>query len=262
MTKTINMRPPIARLGGKSKLRSRLIPMFPEHTCYVEPFFGAGWIYFGKEPSKVEVINDLDSEVINLFRVLKLHGDELQRYIKNNFAINHSNRETFKNMQAIEKSTLTDIQRAARFLYLNKYSFASKGRHYGYATTQPPKKMIDVDRTKAISERLSNTNIESLDYSEIIKKYDREKTFFMVDPPYYETCLDFSFDQDVTFGLEEHIKLRDQLTKVKGKWLLTINDHPVIRDLYKDFDQIKVEVPYSVTKNKCNKFSELVIKNY
>lgn len=262
MTKMITLRPPIARLGGKSKLRNRIIPLIPEHNCYVEPFFGAGWVYFGKEPSKVEVINDIDQELINLFKVLKLHPEELDRYIKNDYAIKLSNRSTFDWLQRVDKSTLTDIQRAARFLYLNKYSFASKGSHYGYATTQPPKKIIESERLHKLSERLANTYIESLPALDIIKRYDREETFFMVDPPYLETSLEFSFDQHIEFGFKEHEELRDRLANLKGKFLLTVNDHEFIKEIYKEFSIDVVEVPYSVSKGKTQRVRELIVRNY
>jgi len=68
------LKPPISRMGGKSRLRKTIIEMIPEHTCYVELFFGAGWVYFGKDLSKVEVINDVDKELINLFRIIKYHA--------------------------------------------------------------------------------------------------------------------------------------------------------------------------------------------
>lgn len=262
MTKMITLRPPIARLGGKSRLRNKIIPQIPNHTCYVEPFFGAGWVYFGKEPSKVEVINDIDQELVNLFRVIKLHPEELDKYLKNDYAIKLSNRTTFSQMQKVDKATLTDIQRAARFMYLNKFSFASKGMHYGYGTTQPPKKQIDLERITKLSERLENTYIESLPATDIIKRYDREETFFMVDPPYLETSLDFSFDQQIEFSFKEHEELRDCLASIKGKFLLTINDHEYIRELYKDFSVDVVEVPYSVSNGKVQRVSELMIRNY
>ena len=79
------LKPPICRMGGKSKLRKTIIEMIPDHTCYIELFFGAGWVYFGKEPSKVEVINDIDKELINLFRMIKHHSPEIERQLEYEF---------------------------------------------------------------------------------------------------------------------------------------------------------------------------------
>ncbi len=76
------LKPPIPRMGGKSKLRKHIIERIPEHICYVEPFFGAGWVYLGKEPSKVEVINDVDKELINMFHMIKCHAPEIERMLK------------------------------------------------------------------------------------------------------------------------------------------------------------------------------------
>lgn len=118
----------------------------------------------------------------------------------------------------MDKSTLTDIKRASRFLFLNKYSFAAKGTHYGYATTQPQKKIIESERIHKISERLANTYIESLHSLERIKLYDREETFFMVVLPYLETSLEFSFNQQLEFSFKEHEEFRNRLEGKKASF--------------------------------------------
>ena len=124
------LKPPISRMGGKSKLRKTIIDLLPDHTCYVELFFGAGWVYFGKEPSKTEVINDVDKELINLFRMIKYHAPEIERMLEYEF----SGRDIFEEYKNYNVTDLTEINRAVRFLYLISQSFASKGKHYGYGT--------------------------------------------------------------------------------------------------------------------------------
>lgn len=250
------LKPPITRLGGKSKLRKRIIGMIPEHICYVELFFGAGWVYFGKGPSKIEVINDIDSELINLFKMIKYHAPEIERMLEYEF----SGRDMFEEYKNYTIEHLTEIHRAVRFLYLISQSFAGKGDHYGYGTTTRPSPQIFYsDTLQDLKERLRSTYVENLEFNIIIDKYDREHTFFFVDPPYFETS-----GYGVEFGENEHLILRNKLKNLKGKFLLTINDHPSVREWYRGFNVIETEVGYSVGKINTSrkKYKELIITNY
>ncbi len=250
------MKPPITRMGGKSKLRKEIISMIPDHTCYVELFFGAGWVYFGKEPSKVEVINDIDKELINLFRMIKYHAPEIERMLEYEF----SGRDIFEEYKNMTIENLTEIHRSVRFLYLISQSFAGKGNHYGYGTNSKPKPQIFYKGIlNDIKERLRNTYVENLSFEKTIEKYDRDYTFFFADPPYFETA-----GYGNSFKEEEHLILRDKLKNIKGKFLLTINDHEKVREWYKDFNIKETEVSYSVAKDKKarGKYKELIITNY
>lgn len=201
------LKPPICRVGGKSKLRKDIIDLIPEHTCYIELFFGAGWVYFGKEPSKVEVINDIDKELINLFKTIKYHAPEVERLLEYEF----SGRDIFEEYKNYTLEYMTEIHRAIRFLYLITQSFAGKGKVYGYGTTKKPSQKIFYKNVLSdIRERLANTYVENLSFEKIIDKYDNK------------------------FGEEEHIILRDKLKILKGKFLLTINDHEKVRGKYKE----------------------------
>ena len=250
------LKPPICRMGGKSKLRKTIIEMIPEHTCYVELFFGAGWVYFGKEPSKVEVINDIDKELINLFKMIKYHAPEVERLLQYEF----SGRDIFEEYKNYTVEYLTEIHRAIRFLYLITQSFAGIGGTYGYGTnTKPSPQIFNKDVLIELKNRLRNTYVENLDFSKIIDKYDRDYSFFFCDPPYYNTA-----GYGNTFGKEEHLLLRDKLKNLKGKFLLTINDAPEVREWYKDFNIKEVQVNYSVSKQTeaRKKYAELIITNY
>lgn len=250
------LKPPISRMGGKSRLRKKIIELIPEHTCYAEPFFGAGWVFFGKEPSNVEVINDIDKELINLFKMIKYHGEEVSRLLQYEVC----SRDMFNEYLHQEPGNLTDIQRAIRFIYMISQSFASRGDHFGYSTTSRPKPQIfATDHLKEIKKRLRNTYIENLSFEKIFKKYDREHTFFFCDPPYLETA-----GYKSLFSEEDHVRLNDILKNIKGKFLLTINDHPRIRELYKDFNTIETRVGYSVSRESKGrkKYGELIIMNY
>lgn len=250
------MKPPITRMGGKSKLRKTIIEMIPEHICYIELFFGAGWVYFGKEPSKIEVINDIDRELINLFRTIKYHAPEVERLLEYEF----SGRDIFEEYKNCTLEYMTEIHRAIRFLYLITQSFAGKGNHYGYGTTTKPGQQIFYkDVLRDLQQRLRNTYVENLSFEKIIDKYDREHSFFFCDPPYFETT-----GYGNKFGEEEQILLRDKLKNIKGKFLLTINDHEKVREWYKDFNIKEVEVNYSVSRQEKArvKYKELIITNY
>lgn len=250
------LKPPISRMGGKSKLRKTIIDMIPEHNCYIELFFGAGWVYFGKEPSKVEVINDIDKELINLFKMIKYHAPEIERQLEYEF----SGRDVFEEYKNYTLEYLTEIHRAVRFLYLISQSFAGKGKDFGYGTTSRPKPQIFYKNVlDELGERLRNTYVENLSFEKIIDKYDREYSFFFCDPPYFETC---GYGNE--FGEKEHLLLRDKLKEIKGKFLLTINDHEKVREWYKDFNIKEVQVNYSVSRSKeaRGKYNELIITNY
>lgn len=250
------LKPPICRMGGKSKLRKTIIEMIPEHTCYIELFFGAGWVYFGKEKSKVEVVNDIDKELINLFKMIKYHSPEIERQLEYEF----SGRDIFEEYKHCTIEYLTEIHRAVRFLYLITQSFAGRGGVYGYGTNTKPSPQIFYKNVLGdLKERLRNTYVENLSFEKIIDKYDREYSFFFCDPPYLETT-----GYGNTFGEHEHLILRDKLSNIKGKFLLTINDHENIREWYKDFNIKEVQVNYSVSKETKGrgKYKELIITNY
>lgn len=248
------LNPPIARMGGKSKLRKRIIELIPEHTTYIEPFFGAGWVYFGKELSKVEVINDIDRELVNMFQMTKHHAPEIERIMEYDF---HS-RDLFTLMKDSNVKVMTEIQRAARYLLLARMSYANKMGNYGYSPSSKPR---SIHRDLSwISMRLKNTYVENLPYQTLLKKYDREDAFIFSDPPYLGTCLKFS-EIDIVFGYEEHKELRNLLANCKGKFLLTINDCVEIRELYEGYIILEVNVGYSVGKNDFIG-KELIITNY
>ena len=169
--------PPICRVGGKSKLRKTILGMIPKHTCYIELFFGAGWVYFGKETSKIEVVNDIDKELINLFRTIKYHAPEIDRLLEYEF----SGRDIFEEYKNCTLEYMTEIHRAIRFLYLITQSFGGKGNNYGYGTTTRPGQQIFYnDMLLKLRDRLKNTYVENLSFEKIIDKYDREHSFSFV----------------------------------------------------------------------------------
>jgi DNA adenine methylase len=213
-----------------------------QHECYVEEFAGGASMFFMRDPAGVEVLNDVNTEVINLYRVVKNHLEEFIRQFK--FAL--SSRQLFEWAKETPTEVLTDIQRAARFLYLQKLSFGGKvsSQTFGISPSSPPRFNIlrlEEDLSQA-HLRLARVWIEHLDWDVCLKKYDRDYTLHFMDPPYWETE-----GYGVPFSLEEYAKIAEAMRTMKGSTILTINDHPEMRLIFKGFKFDTVKIDY--TKN-------------
>lgn len=232
--------PIISWIGGKRRLADRLIPQFPPHTCYVEVFAGGAALYFMRSPADVEVVNDINGELVNLYRVVKNHLEEFVRQFK--WAL--SSRDVFKWLQETPAHTLTDIQRAARFFYLQQHAFGGKvnGQSWGTATTAPPINLLRIEENLSAAHlRLAHAYIENLDWAVCMSRYDRAHTFFYLDPPYWQTE-----GYGVDFGLDQYEKMAEILRNLKGKAILSLNDHPDIRRIFSDFQMDTVPIQYCV----------------
>lgn len=234
--------PIIPWLGGKRRLADRLLPYFPPHQCYVEPFAGGAAMFFLRPtPANVEVLNDVNGELVNLYRVVKHHLEEFVRQFK--WAL--SSRQIFKWLQMTPGETLTDIQRAARFFYLQHSAFGGRvqGQTFGTATTSPPGlNLLRLEENlSAAWVRLANAFIENLTWQECLRRYDRPHTFFFMDPPYWETE-----GYGAEFGWGQYEALASTLGNLKGKAIMTLNDHPAIRDLFRDFLIESADIRYTV----------------
>lgn len=175
--------PIIPWIGGKRRLAETLLARFPAHQCYVEVFAGGGALFFLRPPAPVEVINDINSDLAKLYRVVQNHLEEFVRQFK--FAI--SSRQVFEWEKAKVPDTLTDIQRAARFFYLQQMAFGGKveGQTYGTATTAPTVNLLRIEETLSAAHlRLAGVNVENLSWEACIDRYDRPHTLFYCDPPY------------------------------------------------------------------------------
>lgn len=226
----MNAQPIIPWIGGKRRLADRLIPLFPQHSCYVEVFCGGAALFFLRPvPADVEVINDINGELVNLYRVVKCHLEEFVRQFK--WAL--SSRKIFEWHQMTEPETLTDIQRAARFFYLQQLAFGGKvqGQSFGTATTAPPGlNLLRLEETLSAAHlRLSSVHIENLSWQSCIDRYDRPHTFFYLDPPYWETE-----GYGVPFEFDQYVYMAELAKTVKGKMMISLNDHPQIRKCFKD----------------------------
>lgn len=247
-------------MGGKYLLSKQIVEQIPKHHCYVEPFSGAAWAFFRKQPSEVEVLNDINRDVVTLYRVVQNHLDEFIRYFK--WVL--PSRDEFNRLLSVDPDTLTDIQRSVRFYYIQKSSFAGRIANnptWGTATTRPPRlNLLRIEEDlSAVHLRLSRVYIENLNFDKLIAKYDRPKTFFYLDPPYYG-CEDY-YGKEI-FSRKDFQKLSDQLKAIKGKFLLSLNDVPEIREIFSPFNIETTSTRYSCGSAAPKKVTELFISNY
>lgn len=281
----------ISWVGGKKALRDTIYLRMPkEYDRYIEVFGGGGWVLFGKPPDKcMEVYNDFNSNLANLFYCVKERPmalikelsffplnsrDEficLRKFLDmEEFKSEHLSEELeiathfLKEPEAEEiKAILTeragtgDVKRAAAFYKIIRYSYGSGCTSYG---CQP----FDIRKTFTIlweaNRRLKNTVIENKDFEALIRQYDRPNAFFYCDPPYYET----EGHYEVVFKKEDHVRLRDTLAGIDGRFMVSYNDCDYIRELYQDFQIESVSRLNNLAQRYDGgcEFPEVLIANY
>ena len=249
----------IPYFGGKSRLAKTIISRFPEHQCYVEVFAGAANVFFAKEAKGTEVINDLDRDLVTLYRTVKHHPEELHRQFKYVLV----SRDEFTRLMQVNPDTLTDIQRAARYLYLQRMTFGGwcHPQRLGISTTGSPR--LNLFTLQRLLEdawiRLGHVMIECLDFRQLIPRYDREHTLFFLDPPYWKySCYKHNFVE------QDFVDLAEVLANIKGRFLMTINDTPEVREIFDRFTVEEVELKYSMSKKEGSRSqvrTELLIGN-
>jgi DNA adenine methylase len=249
---------PLAYIGGKSKLSRTIVEMIPEHQAYCEVFAGAAWVFFRKEPSRYEVINDLDSDLVVFYRVLQRHLEEFLKQFKWLLA----SREWFHDWKRQQEAGgLTDIQRAARYYYLQRLSFGGrvKARTFGAGPLRRPRiNLIRIEEELSeVHLRLANATIENLPWQDFTRRYDRKQTFFYLDPPYYLAPY-----YDHNLKLEDYQEMADILAGMKAKFILSINDLPEMRETFKGFEIKPVTLKYSLAKDQNPIGKELLISNF
>jgi len=250
----------LAYMGGKSLLVNKIIPKIPEHNCYCEVFAGAAWLLFKKEESPVEIINDINEDLVTLYRVVQNHLDEFIRYLRWILIA----RGEFDRFKAANPETMTDIQRAVRFYYLLRTGYAAriKAPAFNITTTSPPRlNLLRIEEElSAVHLRLARVYIENKAYKETITRFDKPDTFFYLDPPYHG-CEDYYGDG--IFSRDDFTVLAELLRSVSGKFLLSINDVPETRQLFKGFITETVNTSYTTAgADRKKRVIELLIRNY
>jgi DNA adenine methylase len=211
-------------------------------------------------PARTEVINDLSGDVANLFRVVRRHYEPFVAELRWLF----SSREEFDRQNRIDPSTLTDIERAVRFLYLQRLAFGGKvdGRTFGVDLRTPSRFNLGRLRAelRALSRRLEPVKIERLDWSEVIRRYDSVETLFYLDPPYDETT-----GYGLPFGRERYVAMAEQLAGIAGQFILSINATPFIRETFVRFAIEEVATTWTLSTASTGggkRVGELIIRNH
>ena len=254
--------PAAGYIGGKRNLAGRLTRIIErvDHQLYAEPFVGMGGIFLRRRTKpKAEVINDISGDVANFFRVLQAHYP----YVIDMLRFRVTSRAEFNRLLALPGDRLTDLNRAVRFLYLQRLAFGGKvsGRNFGVDGSQGAR--FNVTKLEPmladIHDRLAGVVIEQLGYAEFIRRYDRPGALFYLDPPYWGSETDYG--QDV-FARADFQALADQLRGIRGRFLLSINDTPGVREVFAEFRMLEFDTTYTVAKGAASKAAELVIANF
>lgn len=247
--------------GGKSKLAKTIIARIEgiPHKTYAEPFVGMGGVFLrrGWKP-QCEVMNDFSGEIVNLFRILQRHYPQFMDCLKYQI----SSRSEFERLRKTDPNTLTDLERAGRFLYLQRQSFGGQVNGvFGVAAGRPAR--FDINSLGPIlesaHERLSGVVFENLDWSDLVRRYDSPDTLFYLDPPYFGGENDYGKDM---FDRAAFAKMSEQLALIEGAFILSINDTPEIRETFGDFVMDDVRLSYTISRNpSAGKVQELIISN-
>lgn len=239
--------PLIRRHGGKFAMYKKVVDAFPddyESMTYAEPFVGGGSVFFNKEPSKKEIINDFDDDLVRLYRTVKKSPEELNRRINGSYT-----RKDFNKLKQLHPTS--DIGKVVKQYLLSFLSFLGTGSLFEPRSGGVRKVERDF---RPYSDRLSSVVIHNEDYKKVIHEYDSPNTFFYLDPPYEDTGKTLTQYSDIDFD-----EMADILSSIKGRFLMSVNNSRRIRDLFGRFNIKKATTQYKLKKRT---ITELLISNY
>lgn len=251
-------------LGGKRNLARRITAILDATPCatYVEPFVGMGGIFLRRaQRPRAEVINDLGRDIANLFRILQRHYPQFLEVLR--FQL--TTRAEFNRLVDTNPETLTDLERAARFLYLQRTAFGGKvsGRNFGVSRDRPGRFNLTTlePMLEDLHSRLSGVVIECLDWADLIPRYDAAGTVFYLDPPYFGCEDDYGH---AMFARADFDRMAALLAGIKGRFLMSINDVPEIRASFAAFMLTEVRTTYSIgaKPEAAGGRAELLISNF
>lgn len=261
-TLVVPCKPPAPYLGGKKHLAGLIARLIAatDHDTYAEPFIGMGGIFFRRASKpEAEFINDRSRDVANLFRILQRHYQAFLDTLKWQL----TSRSEFERLIRTDAETLTDLERAARFLYLQRTRYGGHVVSRTFNATTGSASRFDLTKLvpmlEAVHERLSSVTIECLDYKDFISRYDGPHTLFYLDPPYYGSEDDYGRD---LFDRSEFALMCDLLDRIAGKFLLSLNDCPEVREIFSGFFLREVQTTYSVSGKSQPEVKELLISNF
>ena len=241
-------RPVAPWIGGKRNLAETIIAEIERtpHRQYAEPFVGRAGVFL-RRPFKApaEVINDINREVVTLFRVLQRHYVAFLEMLKWQL----TSRAEFERLRDTDPATLTDLERAARFIYLQRTTFGGKVRGQTFGVSYGPGR-FDVTKLapilEAVHERLAGVTIECLPWAAFIDRYDRPETLVYCDPPYWGSEDDYG---KALWSADDFGRLADRLRRIKGRFLVSLNDVPAVRQAFRGCRLVPVKTTYTIGKN-------------
>lgn len=247
-------------LGGKKQLFPKIIERIEaiNHQTYVEPFVGMGGIFLRRRfRPKLEVANDRNGEIVNLFRILQRHYPQLLEVMR--FSV--ASRREFERLRHTDPATLTDLERAARFLYVQRLAFGGKlDGVFGVAPSHAPR--FSLSRLESIleaaHERLEGVVFENLDWAELIERYDTPSTLFYLDPPYMGGENDYGKG---LFDAGQFDRMGDLLSRISGAFVLSINDTPRSREIFDRFNLEEARLRYTISSDGATDAAELIVSN-
>lgn len=251
-------------IGGKRNLAKRIVSLIDgiEHTSYAEPFVGMGGIFLRrKKRPKSEVINDFGRDISNLFRILQRHYPQFLEVLR--FQL--TTRAEFLRLVDTDPSTLTDLERAARFLYLQRMAFGGIVTRRSFGVSKGAAARFNLSTLEPmledLHERLSGVVIECLDYAEFLPRYDSASTLFYLDPPYWGCEGDYGKE---LFSRAEFERMATLLAQIDGRFIMSINDVPDIRTTFAAFNMAEVSTSYTISSQNDARGQrpELLISNF
>lgn len=253
------VRPAAAYIGGKKRLAEDLARRIEavEHAVYAEPFMGMGGVFLRRRwAAKCEVINDISRDVATFFRILQRHYPQFMETLK--FQI--TSRREFERLMSCDPLTLTDLERAARFLYLQRLAFGGKVRGRSFGVDHTGSARFDITKLgailEAIHDRLAGVVIECLSWSDFIPRYDTPETLFFLDPPYFGSEDDYGVG---VFDRADFARLADCLSGIGGRFILTVNDAPEMREVFGRFAIEQVATRYTIAGGQWSDVAEIVV---
>jgi len=253
------VKPAAPYIGGKRNLASRLVDRIEAtpHRTYAEPFVGMGGVFLRRRTRPAaEVMNDYSRDVVNLYRVLQAHYAAFMDMLR--FQV--TSRAEFERLTAANPETLTDMHRAARFLYLQRTAFGGKVASRNFGVSHHRSGRFDVTRLAIIldelQERLAGVVIENLPWQAFLPRYDTSETLFYLDPPYFDCEDDYGPGM---FSADQFVEMAEALAQVKGHFILSLNDHPEVRRIFSAFQIEAVDTHYGVAGRGSQAAREVII---
>lgn len=256
------LKTPITYYGGKSLMVRHILPLIPNHSLYCEPFFGGGAVFFAKEKSKVEVINDINRFVVNFYTQIKSNFEELQSLVQ---STPHS-RAMLRDAKVMYDAPhlFSDVKKAWAFWVLTNQGYAGKiSSSWGYGTANCERERCLHNKrdnfTTELRDRLERVQVECEDALRIIEYRDRTDTFFYVDPPYFGTNLGH-YGGYMENDFENLLK---KLATCEGKFLLSSFPSDLLKRYVTENGWHSVEIPMTtIASSKRKPKTEVLTANY